>query len=262
MIAVEHPVDLSALFDLHGRTAIVTGASSGLGRRFAEVLDAAGARVALVARRVDLLERIAETLTDPIVIATDLTADGAAAVAVDHVRDALGPVDVLVNNAGVTKPGPAEAESEEWIRASLRLNAEVPFHLAQQCARAAIAAGRSLSIINITSVLGLSASRSVPQASYCMSKGALVNLTRELANQWARQGIRVNSIAPGWFPSEMTAVEMFDKPEGVAFVRRNTPLGRTGRVGELDGALLYLASDASSYVTGQVVVVDGGWSII
>jgi len=259
---LEAPLGNAALFDLRGRTALVTGASSGLGRRFAQVLDGAGARVALVARRRDRLEELAEKLTGAVVVAADLAAEGAARDVVAQVAEHFGVIDVLVNNAGITQAVPAVDESPEWMRRSLLLNVEVPFQLAQECARRALDAKQPMSVINITSILGLSASRSVPQASYCMSKGALTNLTRELGNQWARRGIRVNAIAPGWFPTEITAAEMFDKPEGAAFIRRNTPMGRAGQSGELDGALLYLASTASSYMTGQTLIVDGGWSII
>ena len=263
MTTLEAPLDTTALFDLRGRTALVTGSSSGLGRRFAQVLDAAGARVALVARRRDRLEELAEKLTDAVVVPADLAAEGAARDVAAQVGEHFGGViDILVNNAGITQAVPALDESPEWVRRSLLLNVEVPFQLAQECARRALDAKRPMSVINITSILGLSGSRSVPQASYCMSKGALSNLTKELANQWARSGIRVNAIAPGWFPTEITAAEMFDKPEGAAFIRRNTPMGRAGQQGELDGALLYLASAASSYMTGQTLTVDGGWSII
>jgi NAD(P)-dependent dehydrogenase (short-subunit alcohol dehydrogenase family) len=255
-------IDLDGLFRLDGRTALVTGASAGLGHRFARVLDAAGARVVLVARRKDRLEDLAAELDDPLVVPADLAAPGVPADVIARVADALGPVDVLVNNVGITTPMPAEAESPELFRASMHLNVDVPFQLAQACARLAWDAQRPLSVINIASVLGLSASRSVPQAAYTASKGALVNLTRELANQWARRSVRVNALAPGWFPSEITSAEMIDKPEGANFIRRNTPMGRAGRTGELDGALLYLAADASSYTTGHVLIVDGGWTII
>jgi NAD(P)-dependent dehydrogenase (short-subunit alcohol dehydrogenase family) len=115
--------------------------------------------------------------------------------------------------------------------------------------------------VNVASILGLVAGTPVKQAGYCASKGGVVNLTRELAAQWARKGIRVNAIAPGWFPSEMTQEKMFDDEAGLAFIERNAPMARGGRPDELDGALLYLAGDASTYVTGQILAVDGGWTI-
>ena len=122
-----------------------------------------------------------------------------------------------------------------------------------------LAAGRG-SIVNIASILGLVASAPMKDASYCASKGAVVNLTRQLGCEWGRKGVRVNAIAPGWFPSEMTQADMFDDDKGADFVARNTPMGRPGGVEELDGALLFLASDASTYVTGQILAVDGGWT--
>ena len=115
------------------------------------------------------------------------------------------------------------------------------------------------SIVNIASILGVVASTPIKEASYCASKGAVVNLTRQLGTEWARNGVRVNAIAPGWFPSEMTQRDMFDDDAGRGFIERNTPMGRAGELAELDGALLYLAGDASTYVTGQVLAVDGGW---
>ena len=114
-------------------------------------------------------------------------------------------------------------------------------------------------VVNIASVLGLAASAPIKEVSYCASKGAVVNLTRQLGCEWGRKGVRVNAIAPGWFPSEMTQAEMFDDEGGQSFIVRNTPMGRAGELAELDGALLYLAGDASTYVTGHILAVDGGW---
>jgi len=145
----------------------------------------------------------------------------------------------------------------EHFRSVLEVNLISKFALTQLVARTMIAQKRG-SVVNVASVLGLVASGQIPQASYSASKGGLVHLTRELAAQWARKGIRVNAIAPGWFPSEMTE-EMFADERAVKWMRRNTPMGRTGEAHELDGVLLFLASDASSYVTGQTIAVDGGW---
>jgi NAD(P)-dependent dehydrogenase (short-subunit alcohol dehydrogenase family) len=141
------------------------------------------------------------------------------------------------------------------------LNLEAPFALAQQVARHVIARGERASIVNVASMLGTVGIGRIPQASYAASKGGLVNLTRELAAQWARKGVRVNALAPGWFESEMTT-GLFAEESGQAFIRRGTPMGRAGLEHELDGALLFLASDASSYVTGQVLRVDGGWTAV
>lgn len=250
------------LFSLEGRTALVTGASSGLGVRLAKALDSAGARVVLVARRRAELEKVAADLHDAVALTADLTDERARTGVLDEIERRFGALDILVNNAGTTAVGPAEDEPLATFQSVLRLNLEVPFAMSQACARLAWAASRELSIINITSVMGSGASRGVPQASYTASKAALDNLTRELANQWARRSIRVNAIAPGWFPSEITMAEMFDDPAGARFIRRNTPMGRAGEPGELDGAVIFLASRASSYVTGHVLTVDGGWSIV
>jgi hypothetical protein len=251
---------IATQFALHGRRAVVTGASSGLGKRFARVLDAAGARVALVARRQDLLEGLAEELTDPLVIVADLADPSAQAEVIETAYSGLGGIDVLVNNAGRAVPGPAVDGSD--FRAVVELNLTAPFELCRHTARHSIDDGAALSIINIASILGLVGSRSLPQASYAASKAGLAHLTRQLAAEWARSNIRVNAIAPGWFPSELTRETMFDDPKGAKFVERNTPMGRGGSPHELDGPLLFLASDASSYVTGHVMVVDGGWTLV
>jgi NAD(P)-dependent dehydrogenase (short-subunit alcohol dehydrogenase family) len=171
--------------------------------------------------------------------------------------DRHGRIDVLVNNAGIAGAVSAEDEPMEHFRAVLEVNLMSKFALTQLVARAMLRQGRG-SVINVASVLGLVASGQIPQASYSASKGGLVHLTRELAAQWARRGVRVNAIAPGWFPSEMTE-SMFADERALRWMRRNTPMGRTGELRELDGVLLFLASDASSYVTGQAIAVDGGW---
>ena len=139
------------------------------------------------------------------------------------------------------------------------MNLTAVFHLCQLAARTMLDAGAG-SIVNVASILGLVASAPINQASYVASKGAVVALTRELGCQWARRGVRVNALAPGWFPSEMTQESMIEDDASMAFVRRNTPMGRMGHEHELDGALLYLASDASTFVTGQTLAVDGGWT--
>jgi NAD(P)-dependent dehydrogenase (short-subunit alcohol dehydrogenase family) len=252
--------DPAASFRLEGQVAIVTGASSGLGRRFAEVLAAAGAKVALAARRREEIERLAAALPGAIAIETDVTSEEDRAALVDQATERLGPVDLLVNNAGAVAVMPALEERVEDFRSILEVNLVAPFALTQLVAAGMVERGGGV-IVNVASVLGLVGSGRIPEASYAASKGALVNLTRELAAQWARQGVRVNALAPGWFASEMTA-EMFASGSGQRFIERNTPMGRAGTAGELDGALLFLASSASSFVTGQVLCVDGGWTII
>ena len=249
---------LPAAFDLTSRRALVTGASSGLGRRFACVLAAAGATVVICARRIDLLDQLAESSDRFVVIQCDVTDDLSVSAMADRVEDELGGLDILVNNAGSHYPGPAETEPMPEFRRVVDINLSSLFHVTQLFATGMLGRGRG-SVINIASILGLGAASPVKQASYCASKGAVVNLTRELAVQWAAQGVRVNCMAPGWFPSELTE-EMFANEDSMRWIQRNTPMRRVGREDELDGALLFLASDASSFVTGQVLTVDGGWT--
>ena len=254
-------IDVSNMLRLDGKVAVVTGASSGLGNRFARVLHAAGATVVAAARRTDRLAALHDDLGERLLPVTcDVSVDAdcerliADAVALD------GHLDVLVNNAGIGTPIPAEVETMDHFREVMEVNSNALFLLSQLAGRHMLER-RAGSIVQVASVLGLVASAPIKQASYCASKGAVVSLTRELGAQWARKGVRVNALAPGWFPSEMTAVMFGDDAEesAVDFLRRNCPMGRGGDDHELDGALLFLASDASSYVTGQTIAIDGGW---
>ncbi len=252
--------DPAGLFRLDGQVAIVTGASSGLGDRFARVLHAAGAHVVLAARRAERLDALAAELGERVsAVTSDLTVLEDRERLVDVALGVTGRIDVLVNNAGVSDPTPAEAETLEHFLSTMDLNVVAPFHLCQLVGRRMLTEGAG-SIVNVASILGLVAASPMKDASYCSSKGALVNLTRQLGCEWGRKGVRVNALAPGWFPSEMTQADMFDDDGGAQFVVRNTPMGRAGRIEELDGALLFLAGPASSYVTGQVLAVDGGWT--
>jgi NAD(P)-dependent dehydrogenase (short-subunit alcohol dehydrogenase family) len=254
------PIDPGALFRLDGQVAIVTGASSGLGDRFARVLHAAGAHVVVAARRADRLDALATALGDRVTpVATDLTIEADRVRLVDLALGVSGTIDVLVNNAGHSDPTPAESETLEHFVGTMDINVVAPFHLCQLVARSMLPRGRG-SIVNVASILGLVAASPMKDASYCASKGALVNLTRQLGCEWGRKGIRVNALAPGWFPSEMTQADMFDDEGGAQFIVRNAPMGRAGELDELDGALLFLAGPASTYVTGQVLAVDGGWT--
>ena len=253
-------VDPLEPFRLDGRAAIVTGASSGLGERFARVLHAAGAKVVMAARRVDRLERLAEELPGSLAVPCDVADDGDLERLVGATVEAHGRIDVLVNNAGMTYVGPAEDEPPSEFRRVLDVNLTAVFVLSQLAGRVMLEQG-SGSIVNIASVFGLVAPAQMLEASYPASKGGVVNLTRDLAAQWARRGVRVNAIAPGFFRTEINE-ELLSEERGVAAVRRRTPMGRVGEAHELDGALLFLASEASSYVTGHVLAVDGGWTAI
>lgn len=255
------PIDPLAPFRLDGRVAIVTGASSGLGARFARVLAGAGASVVVAARRLERLESLAGELADAHAVRCDVADAGDREALVAATVERYGRVDVLVNNAGTTNVAPALEEDDEEFARVLDVNLTAPFALAKLSAARMLEHGDGGTIVNIASVLGLIGAGRIPQAAYTASKGGLVNLTRELGAQWARQGIRVNAIGPGWFASEMTE-EMFEDEKGMGFIRRTVPMGRPGDEHELDGALLYLASSASTYVTGQTLVVDGGWSSI
>jgi 3-oxoacyl-[acyl-carrier protein] reductase len=246
------------IFDLHGKVALVTGASSGLGVRFAEVLAENGARVVLVARRADRLAdlktRIEKSGGKAIAVEADVRDRAAMSAAFDAAEKNFGTVTILVNNAGVAHAGRAvEIPEEEWRRV-LSTNLDAVFFCAQEAARRMLAARSGGAIVNISSVLGLGVDKGV--VAYATAKAGVIQMTRALALELAFKGIRVNAIAPGWIVTEMNR-DYLTSERGTA-LKREIPVGRFGEPRDLDGPLLLLVSDAGRYVTGATIVADGG----
>ena len=245
------------MIDLGGRVALVTGTSSGLGRRFAQVLDGAGCRVVLASRRREDDLVFAETLHEALSIRCDIRKPADRASLVAEVLEHCGHIDILVNNAGAASSGPAEDETPEDLATLIETNLTGLFGLTQLVGRHMLERRNGV-VVNIAS---LSAAVTVDRfglAGYAASKAGVVALTRELAWQWGRRGVRVNAIAPSFFPSATSG--WLSDPDQVAWIEQNTALGRIPRSEELDGPLLFLVSDAASYLTGQTLYVDGGWS--
>jgi NAD(P)-dependent dehydrogenase (short-subunit alcohol dehydrogenase family) len=243
---------------LDGRVALVTGASAGLGERFTRVLHAAGAHVIATARRADRLEDLAQRCGSRIQTVAGDIADPRHRQAVIDVLRPHGRLDVLVNNAGVCDDGPLDHQTLDDLRLVVEINLISVMDLCRLTAdllRAAPAA----SVINVASTYGIVASRS-PMAAYNATKAALINLTRHLAAVWGQDGVRVNALAPGYFPTELTG--FLADPAFAQSIRDRTLLGRTPDPHELDGPLLFLATGASSYMTGQALVIDGGWTAV
>ncbi len=249
------------IFDLNGKVALVTGASSGLGVRFAECLAENGAAVALVARRADRLAAVQARIEGSggraVAIAADVCDRAAMQRAFAAAEKAFGTVTVLVNNAGAAHSGRAvELAEEEWRRV-LSTNLDAVFYWAQEAARRMLAAGTGGAIVNIASVLGLNVAKGV--VAYATAKAGVIQLTKALALELAFKGIRVNAIAPGWIVTDLT--RDFLSGERGAAMKRDIPMGRFGEERDLDGPLLLLVSDAGRYITGATLVADGGQAV-
>ncbi|MDY0885668.1 SDR family NAD(P)-dependent oxidoreductase [Dongia soli] len=246
----------SSLFDLSGEIAFVTGASAGLGRHFASVLAEAGAKVALCARRRDLVAQAVAALPAgrALAVVGDVTDGASMQRALRQAGDELGPVTLLINNAGIADDHAAlDLPEDDWDRV-IDINLKGAWRLSQLCAQHWVERGAPGNIVNIASILALRvAGRSLP---YAVSKAGLVQMTKALSLEWARHGIRVNAIAPGYIETDLNR-DFFATAPGQALIKR-IPQRRLGQPGDLDGALLLLASSASAYMTGSVVTVDGG----
>jgi NAD(P)-dependent dehydrogenase (short-subunit alcohol dehydrogenase family) len=252
-----HPA--SRPLGLAGDVALVTGASAGLGARFAQVLAAAGAHVVATARRHDDLRVVCETCGGrATAVAGDLTDPDHRRSLIALIDERFGRLDILVNNAGRCDDGPLEHQTLDELTEVIDLNVVAAIDM---CRLAAPLLFRSphASVVNVASMYGIVGSLG-PMAAYNASKGAVVNFTRHLAAQWGRRGVRVNALAPGYFPTELTGG--LADPGFRRSIEARTLLGRVPAVSELDGPLLFLASSASSYVTGHILSVDGGWTAV
>ncbi|MEJ7801692.1 MAG: SDR family NAD(P)-dependent oxidoreductase [Ilumatobacter sp.] len=249
------PLDL---FRLDGRVALVTGASAGLGARFARVLHAVGATVVVTARRAERLTELAAELRGSIPIAADVASAADRERLIAQTLERAGRLDVLVNNAGISHNVGIEDETLDQFEQAMQVNTTAVWHLTKLATPHMVERG-SGAIVNVASMLGHVGSAPIKQANYCASKGAVVNMTRELALQFARKGVRVNALCPGYFPSEMTEPMVGDE-SSLNYLRTYSGIPRMGDDHELDGALLLLATDAGSYITGHSLLVDGGFT--
>lgn len=257
---------MTNLFDLTGKVALVTGASSGLGVQFAKALAGQGADIAICARRVEKLEAVKQEIE---ALGVRCFACRCDVLKTDEIRDMVqavvqeyGKIDILVNNAGVADGGAAEATTDDEWRRVLGTNLDAVYYCSREVGKVMIEHGYG-KIINIGSIHSEVAMSPAtwPVGAYATAKGGVKMLTKSLACEWAGKGITVNAIGPAYFESEMTGA-IFESGAFGQIARAYCPMGRAGRPGELDGALIYFASDASSYTTGQLLLVDGGWTTI
>jgi NAD(P)-dependent dehydrogenase (short-subunit alcohol dehydrogenase family) len=242
---------------LDDRVALVTGAGQGIGAEIARVLAGAGARVVVADRNPETGSGVAQAVGG-LFVELDVTDSSSVRGAVEAVLGAHGRIDVLVNNAGIVRNSPAESTSDEEWREIFGVNNDGVFWCCREVGRVMLEAGRG-SIVNIASMSGLVVNRPQPQAAYNVSKAAVIMLTKSLAAEWASRGVRVNAVAPGYVATALTLKGM-SNPEWRDEWIRSTPMGRVARPDEIAPAVLYLASDAASYVTGSVMVIDGGYT--
>jgi NAD(P)-dependent dehydrogenase (short-subunit alcohol dehydrogenase family) len=259
MMSSDPAAHLNQLFDLRGRVAIITGGSIGLGRQMAEGLAEMGANLALCARKKERCEQVAEELkvigVDTLALSCDVTSPASIQEVVSATTAHFGKIDILINNAGTSWGARAEdMRLEDWNKV-IETNLTGTFLCSQAVGKVMIAQRRG-KIINIASIAGMAGSPPELEAiGYAASKGGVITFTKDLARKWARHGIRVNAIAPGWFPTHMSGGVIEKNRERIL---QGIPLGRFGNEQDLKGAAVYLASDASDFVTGQILVVDGG----
>ena len=245
-------------FRLDGKVAIITGASSGIGAQTVKLFSSLGAKVIAAARREERLRDLSNQYANVMAVKCDVGIEEDCINLVDTVINEHGKIDILINNAGISDPVPALEEDLDQFKRVIQIDLISCFHLAQLCALYMEKQESGGAIVNIASIHGFVGSSPNNQPGYTAAKGGLINLTKELALEWARHGIRVNAIAPGYIRTELTD-EMIAGESGRKWIERNTPMRRPGDVTELDGAMLLLASDAGSYITGETIAIDGGW---
>ena len=245
-------------FRLDGKVAIVTGASSGIGAQTVKLFSSLGAKVIAAARREDRLQDLANRYPNVMAVKCDVGDEADCKNLVEIVIKEYEKIDILINNAGISDPIPALEEDLNQFKRVIQIDLISCFHIAQLCAQHMETQESGGAIVNVASIHGFVGSSPNNQPGYTAAKGGLINLTRELALEWARHGIRVNAIAPGYISTELTD-EMIAGESGRKWIERNTPMRRPGEVTELDGAMLLLASDAGSYITGETIAIDGGW---
>jgi gluconate 5-dehydrogenase len=253
------------IFDLTNKVAIVTGASSGLGAEFAHALARQGAKLAVVARREDKLQTLKHQIekqyaTEVLPVKCDVLDLDQIKRTVEKIHKHFGKIDILVNNAGVARGIPAHEQHHDDWNIVINTNLSSVYHFAREVGKVMITQ-RYGRIINTGSIHSQVAMSGFALSGYCAAKHGVLGLTRDLAVEWAKYGVTVNAIAPSYFKSEMTD-RFVDSPDFAKVLKTRCPMGRAGKSGELDGALIYFASDASSFTTGQILAIDGGWTAV